>query len=289
LVARITGGVITLSPQQVRSLEIRTQISGDDGIPDIELRTAQHFVIIEVKSEAEATENQLRKYRRTLDSSGVAYTGLILLTRYPSSVNGADHYFRWYHVAELIYQESSKYKFTAESQFLVEQFLGFLKSRNMTMGQVTWEMTTGVRSLRNLVDMLYEAAAACGLKAQIAGNRDMMFVYLDGKKYWAGIRYSNPELIHFATWNARADAQKVEELGIGTTFQWFNDKTQCGWQRDINLESEDVHFFARSKASQMQFLEQFLRENLELAKKVVTKDSGEQLASPEQTADDDGN
>ena len=155
------------------------------------------------------------------------------------------------------------------------------------MGQVTWEMTTGVRSLRNLVDMLYEAAAACGLKSQIAGNRDMMFVYLDGKKYWAGIRYSSPEFIHFATWNAKADAQMVEELGIGTTFQWFNDKTQCGWQRDVNLESEDIHFFARSKASQMQFLEQFLRENLELAKKVIVPEVGDHQSAPVQPGDDE--
>ncbi len=30
LVARLTGGIITLPPQQVRGLEIRTQISGDE-------------------------------------------------------------------------------------------------------------------------------------------------------------------------------------------------------------------------------------------------------------------
>src|ERR1700722_2549593 len=56
IVARITSGIITLSPQHMRVLEVRTQISGEEGIPDIELRTGQHFVIIEVKSEAEATE-----------------------------------------------------------------------------------------------------------------------------------------------------------------------------------------------------------------------------------------
>lgn len=282
LVSQITSGIVTLTPQQVRGLKIRTQISGDDGIPDIELRTSHHFVIIEVKSEAEATEEQLARYRRTLALSGVASTGLILLSRYPASAEGAHHYFRWYQIAELIYQESNKYKFKAESQFLVEQFLGFLKARNMTMGQVTWEMTTGIRSMRNLVDMLYEAAAACGLKAQIAGNRDMMFVYLDGRNYWAGIRYTNPESIHFATWNLKVDPQKVEELGVGTTFQWFNDKTQCGWQNDVNLELEEVHFFARSKVSQMQFLEQFLRENLELAQKVIIKEVGGAQSVPEQ-------
>src|ERR1022692_2861743 len=163
IVSRITGGIIILSPQHMRVLEERTQISGEEVIPDIELRTGQHFVIIEVKSQAKASEDQLRRYRRLLDQSPVASKGLVLLTRYPVSVVGADHYMRWYQIAEWIGLESSRYRFKATSEFLVNQFLGFLKARNMTMGQITWELPIGVRSLRTLTDMLYEAAAACGL------------------------------------------------------------------------------------------------------------------------------
>ena len=281
LISRITGGIIAISAQHIRSLEIRTQVTGEEGIPDIELRTGQHFVIIEVKSEAEATERQLEQYRRLLDASALASKGLILLTRYPAAVAGADHCFRWYQVAEWIYQESSKYRFKAESQFLVEQFLGFLKARNMTMGQVTWEMTTGIRSLRNLVDMLYEAAAACNLTAKIIGSSDGISVILDGGKYASGIRYSNPEFIRFLTWNVPVDPEKVKQLGVGTTWQWMTNKKKVGWEINTNLESEDVHFFARSKASQMQFLEQFLRENLELAKKVIVEESDEQPSALE--------
>jgi hypothetical protein len=190
------------------------------------------------------------------------------LTRYPAVVTGADHYLRWYHIAELIYQESSKYKFKAESQFLVEQFLGFLKARNMTMGQVTWEMTTGVRSLRNLVDMLYEATAACGMKAQIKGDAWWIGVFIDGRRYWAGIMYSDPETLVFGTDYACVDPERAENLGVGSTYEW-DDKKGHEWRREINLQSEELHFFARSKASQLQFLEQFLRENYELAKAVT--------------------
>jgi hypothetical protein len=202
-------------------------------------------------------------------------------------VAGADHYLRWYEVAELIGLESSRYQFKATSQFLVDQFLGFLKARNMTMGQVTWEMTTGVRSLRNLVEMLYEAAAACDVRAEIRGHSEAIQVFLDGRKYIAEIRYNAPELLRFGTSSAPVDPRKVEELGIGTTWQWRDDRTKVGWERDINLESEDVHFFARSKASQMQFLEQFLRENLEYAKKVVVTETGGNQSSPEPLTDDE--
>jgi hypothetical protein len=288
IVARITGRIITLSPHHMRVLDVQTQIGGEEGITDIELRTGQHFVIIEVKIEAQATEEQLRWYRRRLDHSPVTLKGLVLLTRYPAvMVAGADHYLRWYEVAELIGLESSRYQFKATSQFLVDQFLGFLKARNMTMGQVTWEMTTGVRSLRNLVEMLYEAAAACDVRAEIRGHSEAIQVFLDGRKYIAEIRYNAPELLRFGTSSAPVDPRKVEELGIGTTWQWRDDRTKVGWERDINLESEDVHFFARSKASQMQFLEQFLRENLEYAKKVVVTETGGNQSSPEPLTDDE--
>jgi hypothetical protein len=268
LISRLSGGVIVLTPQQIRGLEIRTQIIADDGIPDIELRTTEHFVIIEVKSESDATENQLARYRRILVTSGIPYTSLILLTRYPATTAGADRYFRWYQVAEWIDQESNKYKFNAKSEFLVEQFLGLLKARNMTMSQVTWELPTGVRSMRALADMLYEAASACKLKATIRGNTEWIGIHLDGRQYCAGIEFSAPERLYFGTDYASVDPNAAEKLGLGATAPW-QDGDGHEWWRDVDLESEDVHFFARSKASQMQFLEQFLRENYEHAKKVT--------------------
>ena len=154
------------------------------------------------------------------------------------------------------------------------------------MGQVTWEMTTGVRSLRNLVDMLYEAAAGCQLKAQIKGSSDWMGIYIDGRKYWAGVLFSAPETLVFGTDWASVDPAAATVLGIGTTNEWADGKGH-DWRREVDLQSEDVHFFARSKASQMQFLEQFLRENLALAEKIILKEAGNQITASEQEADDE--
>ena len=276
IVARVTGAIVMLSPQQIRGLIIRTQISGDEGIPDIELRTAEHFVIIEVKSEAEVTENQLGRYRRVLQASEVDSKGLVLLTRYPTSVPGADHYFRWYQVAEWIHQEASKYRFKAVSQFLVDQFLGFMKARNMTMSQITWELPTGVRSMRALADMLYEAAVACQLKAQIRGNSYWIGIHVDGRQYWAGISFFAPERLVFGTDYAPVDSEAAEALGVGSNGRMAG-QTRSRMVARNRPRIGRIHFFARSKASQMQFLEQFLRENYDLAKKITvpgTTDAG---------------
>jgi hypothetical protein len=137
----------------------------------------------------------------------------------------------------------------------------------MTMSQVTWELPGGVRALRSLTDMLYEAAKSCGVQAQPWGSRDWMGVNLEGRQYSAGIYFTRPEALRFETFYRRVDQDKVARVGLGTVWEWQN-KGGFGWFREMNLESEDVHFFARSKPSQMQLLEAFLRECLEIVKKV---------------------
>jgi hypothetical protein len=59
-------------------------------------------------------------------------------------------------------------------------------------------------------------------------------------------------------------------------------------RQDENFVTEDTHFFARSKASQMQFLEQFLRENYELAKKITRKETSENPLPEEPEENEDG-
>jgi hypothetical protein len=270
ILSHITNGLIS-SPADMPKVVIRTQVRGEQGIPDIELRTDKHFVIIEAKGDAPAYEDQLRRYRTKLDdaksTTPETIVGLFMLTRYPVSIPGADGYFRWYEVAEWI-EQSRNYSFKANSQFLVDEFLGFLKVRNMTMGQITWELPMGVRSLRTLADMFYEAAIACGVKAQISGTAEWMGIKVDGNKYWAGIEYSDPERIVFGTNMACIDPQRADGLCVGSTYEWSNKKGH-GWRRELVLESEETHFFSRSKASQLQFLEKFLRENYAFAKNMT--------------------
>jgi hypothetical protein len=55
------------------------------------------------------------------------------------------------------------------------------------------------------------------------------------------------------------------------------------WWRSAELNSEPIHFFARSKVSQMEWLEKFLRECLTLARSIETPDQPPIPEEPETT------
>lgn len=280
LVASLSGGLIRLKPEQAKLLSIESQAVADEGIPDLILRTAEQIAVVEVKSESELRANQLARYRKLLTESGISETALVLLTRYPINLGEdatrPDVLVRWFQVAEWLTLEQQRYTFQAVSKYLVDQFVGFLRARNMVMGEVTWELPGGVRALRALADMLYEAATACGVRARIWGNRECMGVYLDGQLYWAGVDFDRPEILAFATWNAAVDRVSAERLGAGQVYEWTSEPG-FGWRRELNLEAEEVHFFARSRASQLQLLESYLRECLEQVRTIViaTNDQAE--------------
>ena len=271
LLANITKGFFRLRREEAILLEVRTQASYVIGKPDLELRTARQLVFVEVKSESPVDQAELDNYRRILDQSGFSQVALILLTRYPANVTfergTPDVSVRWYQIAEWMEEERSRYTFKAVSDFLVKQFLGFLTERGMIMGQVTWELPGGARSLVALRLMLSEAAIACGLKPSVEAWRDFMGVKIGGSKYRVGIYYTEPEVLYFETWSANVHKETAEKLEVGTVYPW-KDHNGHGWYRGINLESEEAHFFARSKANQLQFLEKYLEECLQLVKRI---------------------
>lgn len=265
LLSRLTDGVIRAKPSDLRFVEVNTQITTREGKPDLEISIPNVIALIEIKSESEPNPDQLRRYRAHLAKSGAATTRLILLTRYPADIAEPDCkpdlYLRWYQVAEWIGQEQHHYSFKAVSNYLVDQLIGFFGYRNMTMGQVTWELASGVRSLRMLTDMLFEAANACKLKAQIWGNSQKMGVRLSDRRYWFGIWLDRPEILVLSTDCAKIDKDRAALAAQGEDFVWQSGD-YFGVHISIDLNSEEVHFFARSKASQLQFLEDFLKDGL---------------------------
>jgi hypothetical protein len=229
------------------------------------------LAFIEVKSESAASSAQLEKYRKLLDESGVLHTRLVLLTRHlvdldPANLVGV-HCVRWYQVADWLEAERVQYTFKAVSAYLVQQFLGLLGTKGMTMGQVTWELAGGIRALRNFMNMLVEAAQAAGVKVQAKAYTGETGVFLDGHNYWVGINYDYPDRLLFQTWNRPVSPGAAETLGVGEVHEW-NNKKGHGWARELDLTAENVHFYARPRASQMQLLETFIRESMEMARKV---------------------
>lgn len=271
LLKAITLGFLDVRTEKVRLVEIRTQVFSSEGTPDLEIRTTQELIYFEVKSESEIRPTQLERYRRLLKESGLGRTALFMLTRYPLDlqgvISGPDASIRWYQVAEWLEEERRRYTFKAVSEYVVAQFLDFLTTRNMTMGQVTWELAGGLRALRALSDMLFEVAKACGCHAQLYGDKSSMGIHLDKRKYWIGVYYDQPESLWFETNYCKVDPVAAERLGVEGVYEWTQEPGH-GWRKGMNLESEDVHFFSRSKASQMQLLEIFLKECLETVRRI---------------------
>ena len=141
----------------------------------------------------------------------------------------------------------------------------------MTLAQVGKYMPEGLRALSNLMNMLFEAAAACKVSVKKQAGWDFIGLTLDGRKYWVGVFFSDPEKLQFAT-RCRIDPEKAAKLGAGelTEENWVPGRYR--WWREVELDSEAIHFFARSKVSQMQWLEDFLRECLAQARLIETPD-----------------
>ena len=141
----------------------------------------------------------------------------------------------------------------------------------MTLAQVGKYMPEGLRALSNLMNMLVEAAAACKVLAKKATGNDIG-LYLDGTKYWIGVSFSEPEYLTFMTYGSRIDPEAAAKLGVGELADASGTPGRSRWVRWVELDSEAVHFFARSKVSQMQWLEGFLRECLAQARSIETPD-----------------
>jgi hypothetical protein len=188
---------------------------------------------------------------------------------------------RWYQVADWLEAERGRYTFKAVSAFLVQQFLGLLGMKGMTMGQVTWELAGGIRALRNFLNMLQEAAHVADVRVQPWGNTEEAGVYLDGRNYWVGILFDHPDTLVFTTWNRSVDPVKATALGTGEVREW-DDKKGHSWRRELDLAAEAVHFYARPRSSQMQVLEAFILESMELARRAELP--GQPAAEREETA-----
>ena len=276
LISRLTGGFVDVSADDARLLQLSTQVEAVQGRPDLEIRAPHRLVWIEVKAEAPLRTGQLAGYRHLLGDSGIDQTKLVLLTRHPETYVPEDARpdleVRWFELADWLDAEQSAIETAGTvATFLADQFLGFLRTRGMTLAQVSKYMPDGLRALKNLLTMLNEAAMACKVQAISAAAWESHGLYLDRSKYWLGITYDEPEKLWFGT-RCRIDSDKASRLGVGELGEesWIPGRFR--WWCSAELDSEEIHFFSRSKVSQIEWLEGFLRDCLEKAHSIETPD-----------------
>ncbi len=277
LVERLSGDLICLPATDAGVISVHTQVETGKGRPDLELSAPHRLAWVEVKVESELRIGQLEGYRVLLDATGIAHRRLILLSRYPEVFSAEecqpDRQIRWYEFADWIETELPALEENCEiSYYLARQFLEFLRERNMTLTQVGKYMPDGLRALSSLLNMLREAAAACKVPVgKVSSGWDFMGLYLDGTKYWIGFLYADPEKLWFGT-RCKINPEAAAQLGVGevTEESWVPGRYR--WWNSAILDSEEVHFFARSKVSQMEWLEGFLRDCLLMARSIETPD-----------------
>lgn len=184
-----------------------------------------------------------------------------------------DVQLRWFEIADWFENEQAAAdEAGGVPGFLVKQFRGFLEARGMNLAQVGKYMPEGVRAMSNLLNMLVEAAHACHLSVVRSPGWDSIGLKLDNQKYWLGVTYAEPEKLWFGTRN-RIDSDKIGPLGDGeqmTEEDWIPGRQR--WWRGGELDSEAVHFFARSKVNQMEWLMGFLRECVAKARAIESPD-----------------
>jgi hypothetical protein len=263
----LTDNRFVASTDRMAEVKVCTQRHTDLGTPDIEVRLPEHLVFIEAKDQSGLGNRQLHRYRSLLDRSGTPQTTLVLLTRFlPDSgeADSADVKLRWYGVAEhLGITLKSHRDYDPVTRHLIDQFVGFLRSRGMTMDKVTWELAAGLEAFWNLYEMLGEAITAHHVSVTRSVGQEWAGYYMDRKRGWVGITWEAPTRLVFQTAEeATYTGESIRQMPTGRVGPTKNHSTGLRWFIELDLESEEEHFFARSRASQMQRLEQFVGEGL---------------------------
>lgn len=283
LVARLTGGLIDLPATEAGAVQVGTQVEAGGGRVDLQLRAPLRLVWVEVKAESPLRPGQLEGYLVLLRGSDVEQTRLVLLTRHPERYAPGDavpdREFRWFEVADWLADEAAAADAAgAVPGFVVRQYIDFQEERGMTLVHVGKYMPEGLRAASHLMTMLTEAAAACRVPFQKGSGWDALGVTLDRGKYWVGVKCSEPEKLWFGT-KARIHTEAGGRLPGWEVLPPGGEFT--AW-RGEELDSPAVHFYSRSKVEQMEWLEDFIRVSLELARAVETPD---QPPPPDDPAD----
>jgi hypothetical protein len=293
----LTGGFLTIRPEDSKNVKVKTQTIIDEGIPDIEIKFDDYLIYIEAKVDSELGINQLSNYRKVLENSGVKNTRLIFLSRYPlsSSENGTpDKAIRWYQIADWIKSISRQNKPTEISQFLIRQFIGLLDDQNMVLSKVRSEISSGLNSymqrtgdvasslqrmrnfskldsipdlkpLSDLLKLMKEAFGVIKVKPRLESGKT--------KGGWAGfvfkelaycfcIYYAQPEIVVFETVYLKIDTQKFD----GSFGKLWEERKNIRWKAELDLSEED--FFTKRKHDQLNVLETFLLKSYNYSKSI---------------------
>jgi hypothetical protein len=145
------------------------------------------------------------------------------------------------------------------------------EGRSAELARVGKHMPEGLRALANLLSMLVKAAEDCEVSLRRHSEWENIGLYLEGRKYWVGVNYSEPEYLYFFAYS-RIDPKAAAQLGVGKVREQSGLTGQLEWLTWAELDSEEIHFYARSKVGQLEWLAKFLQDCLAKARSIETPD-----------------
>ena len=268
VLANLTADEVWLSVLPDERVTISTQVTTKTGRPDLEVRTRNRLAYIEVKVEWDVEETQMPRYREALMASGVEHTRLVLLTRDPQDLADDEHQpdvlCRWYQIAEWLESEGKWLESEVDagrvrddvSVFLIRQFVGFLKARNMTMDRIGSELAPGLHSLRSLLLMIEDILVSQRLKYIKCYGWDYVGFYLDNKKFFLGVEFNWPGVLEYSTEELEVRADAATIVGFGETEKYDGAPGAICWYHELDLAAEE--FVTLSRDEQRRRLAEFL-------------------------------
>ena len=232
---------------------ITTQKFTSEGTPDIEVKSEDKCIYVEVKHDSGLGKDQIERYKKALRKERAAIKKIVLLTRFSVDLQEAnqegvpDRHIRWYQIYK--YLEGLKPK-NEIAKFLVKQFIEFLEGKQMAIQKISWEYSNGVRAFLNLVDMIGVAIEELGIKIYSkSAGWEWRGYYLENKDEFCGIYCDEPDSVYIFIF-----APNLKPNDKNFPYAYYEEDNGVYFE----LSLEDSHFFALQKDQQLDKLKEFI-------------------------------
>lgn len=269
---------------EVRQLvpQIQTQVSGEEGTPDIEISTAQHLIYIEVKVDAGLGEKQLERYQKQLKKRSQGRTiQLATLSIYPlkiaEEIKGCVVERFWHQIATWIEDRLARVIDDPLNKYLAMQLLEFLRGRGIQVQKVNESIEDGLRAYHNLTAMIEEIACTVDRKAsKVFGEiRFSFIVSVDDAKCFFGVNNNEPGIIWFEACDPRQQFGLLREKGFvllkSDEKQWHGKDDRKDsvnvWRVPLGLKG--CGFYELDRVEQVEMLRRFVDESIAAVREVM--------------------
>jgi hypothetical protein len=249
--------------------DIDTQFRAAEGRPDIRIRNYKVFCLVEVKKTAGLHDGQLQQYQTILNGQNEQWKPLVLLTVHPVEPDSTSprHLHRsWDKIRDRLEQVPPSH---VVSEFLVREFIRFLRSEQMTIEKVGSELIEGLHALGNLMDLLNRAChGATGQPPSKSCGSEWMGWGVDKRQFWAGVYLDQPESLRFEFLDAEPnDVDRLREI------DWDQSKLYNKWGTTFDFRDQATDFFNSPKVRQLELMTTFVQEAFQTAQKFIPQKS----------------